>query len=260
MGPYSELHKILPNMYISKKKCFFMSAIMIISVRIIGGSIRKYTDHFKPSEIPHNVYILRFDDFPIETIPSRSFEYLASCRYLYMVKTQISVIQKDAWFGLKSLRHLSLKQNKLTVIKSGIFRHLLYLHYLGLMNNLIHIIEAGAFEDLPHLEDLGLSYNKINFTGTDSEVWENFQNLNYFSLGSNYAPVLYKNSFKHLTQVTNIDLSVCEISVIEAGAFNGLPRLNYLSLTGNNLKTLEWNVFNPADFIIHPDLPGRPSK
>ena len=241
----------------------FISAIIIISVRIImSGYFLQYTDEFKPSEIPHNAYHLSFKDFPIETVPSRSFEYLASCEYLDMVNTQISVIQKDAWFGLKSLRHLSLKQNKLTVIKSGMFRHLLYLHYLDLMENLIHKIEIEAFDNLRNLKSLYLLYNKINYTETEPVVWKYFQqNLTYSYLGSNYAPILYNNSFKYFEHVERIFLSFCEISVIKAGAFNGLPRLNYLSLDGNNLKTLEWNVFNPADFIVNTDLPGgRPSK
>ena len=244
-------------------QCFlFISALVIISVRIIGGSILKYTDEFKPSEIPHNAYILRFDDFPIETVPSRSFENLASCWYLYMINTQISTIQKDAWFGLKSLRHLSLKQNKLTVIKSGMFRHLFSLEYLRLTKNLIHTVEIEAFDNLGNLQWLYSSHNKINYTETEPTVWKNFQqNLRLFYLGSNYAPVLYNNSFKYFEHVETMGLSFCEISVIKAGAFNGLRHLNHLSLRGNNLKTLEWNVFNPADFIIHPDLPGgHPSK
>ena len=34
------------------------------------------------------------------------------------------------------------------------------------------------------------------------------------------------------------------ISTVQEGAFNGLPALSVLSLTGNRLETLEWNVFD----------------
>ena len=45
-------------------------------------------------------------------------------------------------------------------------------------------------------------------------------------------------SFHRLTHLTRLDLSTCQISVIESGAFDGLMGIQRIYLHGNHLVTI----------------------
>ena len=45
-------------------------------------------------------------------------------------------------------------------------------------------------------------------------------------------------SFHRLTHLTRLDLSTCQISVIESGAFDGLMAIQRIYLHGNHLVTI----------------------
>ena len=68
---------------------------------------------------------------------------------------------------------------------------------------------------------------------------------------------LRADQFSHLHQCTYLDLGWNSISVIEAGAFRGLIKLELLSLTGNKLQEIRADMWEGLHSLTLLDLPDN---
>ena len=68
---------------------------------------------------------------------------------------------------------------------------------------------------------------------------------------------LVVNVFQGLDQFDSIDISYCNISVVETGAFQGLTALTYLDLSRNQLQQLTINIFSGLQNCVELKLHGN---
>ena len=128
------------------------------------------------------------------------------------------------------LSELDLGWNEITVNEKGAFNGLKLLKRLNMARNDMKIENISITELNETLETLDLSYNRI--THIPEGFFEYFGVLHTISLDENRIVLLSPNALK------------------------GLPRLGYLDLRSNKLKTLQWNIFDPEDFVATGGHPG----
>ena len=86
---------------------------------------------------------------------------------MYLIRTNISEIEPETWFGLDQLTRLELDRNELGVFTAGMFNHLASLTFLDLGNNKISAIDSEAFSNLTSLMVLNLIHNSISVLRRD---------------------------------------------------------------------------------------------
>ena len=207
---------------------------------------------------------LTIEDNSLQSILKGAFDRLTQLRFLSLNRNEIQAIEQDAWLLLGSLKYLELKGNRLSAITANMFTHLQSLTRLELQGNNIRRIEYGAWLGLESLYALDLSHNGL--TVIHSQMFRsppetgNSLNLTFPSRATGF----------NTSSLHELHLDYNEISEIESGAFSALDGLNYLSLSynnlrnlkrqtfeglvtkyfaldlsNNNLRTIEWNVFDP---------------
>jgi len=72
---------------------------------------------------------------------------------------------------------------------------------------------------------------------------EVFKNITGVSMNHNYLPLLKKNMFLSLVNVTQLDLCNCNLDSLEVGTFNGLVNCKDLFIMRNSFVTLQSDVF-----------------
>ena len=202
---------------------------------------------------------------------------------MYLIRTNISEIEPETWFGLDQLTKLYLNENKLTVLTAGMFNHLPALTSLVLNNNKISTIEpeawfgldqltrleldqnelgvftAGMFNHLASLTFLDLGNNKIS--AIDSEAFSNLTSLMVLSFIHNSISVLRRDMFLDLPNLAELHFDYNRIYWIKDGAFNGVHSLRILDFQNNRLNSSIFtiNVFiNMADNLTSLTLNGNP--
>ena len=123
----------------------------------------------------------------------------------------------DVFSNLLNIKSINLSNNLLTSISIGLFRNNCNVIKLILKNNSLVTTNKIALSCLGNLEILDLSFNHISKLATECL---NCYNLKTFYLNNN------------------------EIQTIINGAFNGLPKLTYLSVNCNKLKSLKNHMFS----------------
>lgn len=119
--------------------------------------------------------------------------------------------------------------------------------YLYLKHNLIRKIPNKTFDHLNILVALDLSFNRIIAINEDS--FSGLQNLQSLNLNNNVkyhvneSLSLPNNVFKHLVNLTFLDLSYNHIDSIHQYTFNGLLNLQHLKLSNNWLEEIPNDTF-----------------
>ncbi|XP_041696421.1 type III endosome membrane protein TEMP [Coregonus clupeaformis] len=84
---------------------------------------------------------------------------------------------------------------------------------------------------------LDLSQNHLNLTNPQHlRQLQRLDHLVTLNLSGNYLPLLGKDNLCSLPSLQILDLSSCQLTSIEAGALQGLPRLGKLFLGNNRLQ------------------------
>ncbi|XP_030845993.1 toll-like receptor 4 [Strongylocentrotus purpuratus] len=115
------------------------------------------------------------------------------------------------------------------------------------------LIPGKTFQYTPHLDciELDNSYVILRELWDSSEnisLFQGLRNLRYLGLKQNKIGSLPFGVFDSLFKLQVLDLSDCEISTIESGAFASITSLTTLSLQNNNLQILPLHIF---DNLIH---------
>lgn len=197
-----------------------------------------------PNSLSHNPQLssIGLTNNKISTITPTSFP--ESVEHLELNGNDISYLNSSMFSNLKSLKRLFLNGNKLDNIDSDTFDGMPALETLLLYNS--RMTQFPNFNDLPKLVNLTIS-NAIRYTIlSETKNEKNGREVVTTTLPPDYLPentLVLKNlpslqnldlTLNHFTslpvlenlpKLTSIDLKRNEISVIEPGAFSGLPGL-----------------------------------
>ena len=122
----------------------------------------------------------------------------------------------------------------------------LYMQY----NALLDVDFSEAPRNNP-LEFLHLSFNMIqNIAGTRLSRLENLRELH---LNNNQIPTLVGSMLLTLKNLTTLGLANNQISEVPRDAFRDLT-LSSLDLSGNTIRTIDGDMFNPKWYMTHLDL------
>lgn len=135
------------------------------------------------------------------------------------------------------------------------------------LTNLVHLFPKASFNcswrKLAHIPTeiwnnataLDLSHNHLNLTNPQHlRQLQRLDQLVNLNLSGNYLPLLEKGHFCSLPFLQILDLSGCQLTSMEAGALQGLPRLGKLFL-GHNILQAPLSV--SAQTISFLDLHGN---
>ena len=149
---------------------------------------------------------------------------------LTMTSCGILSIEKNTFDGFDNLRELTLAKNKLQTITPHAFTKLSQLHTLSLTGCLHKVNMSLDWHSLPKIVNLIIDANGLTSV---PPVVKSVQVLN---LAQNAIQSIGPNSFKGLTQLTQINIYSCRLNQIDVETFQGLPNLSKLFLQSNSLN------------------------
>ncbi|XP_048834763.1 toll-like receptor 8 [Brienomyrus brachyistius] len=242
----------------------------------LNGIGRKSNDFFQ-LPAPLTYYQERKDfDFTAARLPVKPACY-SSGRVLSLSSNNIFFISPKQFEGFSNISCLNLSNNGFTAALNGTeFSSLPNLTYLDLSYNKIDLAYDNAFKELKKLKILDLSYNPHYFSISgvthNLNFMQNLPELKILNLSSNHIFTLtskkmisnslqelrfqenslnkmwkdrdnsYFKIFKHLVNLTKLDLSYNRIDKIPFGVYENLPQtIIELDLSHNALKTFEWD-------------------
>lgn len=163
------------------------------------------------SVIPKDIYsltqVLHLEDNDLRELPARVFHdnSLRNLQKLFLARTKLSQIDKNAFYRLTNLIDLDLSSNFLTEVPSESLSSLTFLRRLRLDGNPLKRIRSGAFSFLTQLNFLNLSYSQIDTLEPDA--FEGLGKLQYLLLEGNRLTTFAENVFARLPPLYSLALS-----------------------------------------------------
>lgn len=204
-------------------------------------------NHLKevPGYLPPSLEQLRLSRNRINRIPDNAFNKLDHLILLDLHHNELNDadFKKNTFRGLKNLMQLNLAHNRLHKMPPGVPKAV---HQLFLDENQIDNVPSNYFKDFPNLAFLRLSYNKLSDKGLPKNSF-NLTNLLVLHLAhNNLSSIPYiSQNLEHLylndNSIEKINgTQICPTSLMSfqepSSSLDGVPRLRYLRLDGNNLK------------------------
>ncbi len=157
---------------------------------------------------------LELDDCNLRELEDNVFMFLSKLKVLSLRNNKLEKLPRLP----QGLKNLFVTGNRLKVIDDQVYGKLLFLQYLK-------------------LDHIGITHAHFG------EGFKNISKLILLTLQRNVLKKLLKSDFVNLefTHIENLLLDECHVRSIEAGTFQKLPHLRFLSLSGNGLtaKALE---------------------
>ncbi|XP_063626474.1 toll-like receptor 3 [Cydia splendana] len=216
---------------------------------------------------------LDFTNSKIKTIQNNAFNGMESLKKFNSTHSKISVLEFNTFNGtgsievldlsynqiesfsinntnIKFVKDLYLQYNKLQHVTDQTFSGLSNLSSLSLKGNNLINIENGAFLDLNNLLKLDISANKdVVF---NSSIFSNLKSLSVVLLDHVTSRFTFKSVVN--TTITNLDLSFCEISDINAVQVYQITTLELLNLASNKIRTVDKTSFQKLHQVAWIDL------
>lgn len=148
---------------------------------------------------------------------------------------------------LPQLLSLIMNNNNVRYLPQYSFMNMTHLQFLGLKHNAITKIDKDAFNGLTTIYHIDLSYNTISWLDSRS-FSQNFK-LFRLDLSRNYLTVIPRFDIESLRV---LDLSNCEIRVVNSDCLDLMPTLQELYLSNNVIARLP-DYFR-SDSLRHLDL------
>lgn len=177
---------------------------------------------------------LDLGDNPLMTVGASSFVPVSQLRRLALDGCGLHELSEDSLAGLSDLRVLRLHNNALPSLPPAMAK-LEHLEELHIGQNRLQEIPAHAFKGLRYLRVLEVS-------------------------GSPYLEAVRKYAFSSNTDLETVRLvHNPRLSLLEAGAFEGLSSLHHVSLRGNAFASfseslLPWDQLDSLDLRDNPVL------
>ena len=200
---------------------------------------------------------LQFFNTDVTSVEPGAFQGLSALTFLDFSGNSISTLERGVFQGLHSLVELELIGNFMTEtsLVSDIWIEVSdTLVVLDLYSNQITYLRTDTFVSFSRLERLYLGSNIISTI--ENGTFNGLTSLKILDLSRNRISILSPGSFILLSSLTELGLSYNLLTVIEPRTFKGLRSLTVLSLSYNLLTTLNWNAFEPRDYVLHQGHPG----
>ena len=184
--------------------------------------------------------IIEFDANFLHEIPEAIKLNLINLRSLKLINLNLTVLHNHTFVKYRKLEELSVVKSNLQVIQSNAFRSLNHLRALHLdQNQLNEQIWLDLTRDLTNLETLTLSQNSIqSMKGTFT-----LTQLKTLDLSSNGLQSIEKNFFASLTRVEKLSLQNNELNSLQLTFLGLLVNLKEVNLDFNRLTFLPENLF-----------------
>lgn len=197
----------------------------------------------------------------ISLLHNAAFGDLAKLVHLDLASNNVSQLRRRSFAGLTNLQELDLSDNKLEALQFEQFANLKRLRVLNLSRNRLRSIPRDSFvntrlevidlsdNQLPMwpvsaISDVGFTLRAIHVDGNQLEYLDAsmFGNVNFLlklSLARNRITVLPDNTFVHLMNLTELNLSRNPLVVTNfRELFSYLPRLRRLWMRATELTVL----------------------
>ncbi|KAK3598112.1 hypothetical protein CHS0354_006070 [Potamilus streckersoni] len=213
--------------------------------------------------MPNDTIFLSLRDNKLIVLENRTFSNLSHLVSLDLSRNSISKIMQDAFHGLDNLRRLDLDDNnvQLTVngFGTGVFRDLKNLCFLSIQNF------QGRRDNSSYpyeIFDGLMSLTTLKIDGKPNAIFapgfSKLHNLRVLKLSSNkcYIQAIFNNTFVNLPFLTVLDISQCNIHMIEPGALIPLNHLQYLDISDNlalgfdGLRNASFGLINGSITIL----------
>ncbi|XP_044741546.1 leucine-rich repeats and immunoglobulin-like domains protein 3 [Chrysoperla carnea] len=219
------------------------------------SQLPKYLFNFKK---PSKLKLLEINKNQLEAIDGLTFNSLEHLTVLKLKRNRISYLMDGAFYGLNNIGVLELDGNSIPKVSKRWLFGLKLLNTLSLGGNYIHTIEQDAWDSSPHLKELDLSNNHLE--EIDRNTFKKLLHLDRLNLNGNQISVIADSAFNNTPRLQYLDMSNNKISsTIEdmLGAFAGLKRLLRLSLTSNEIKSINRRAFLGLVNLTSLDLSGN---
>jgi Leucine-rich repeat (LRR) protein len=205
----------------------------------------------------HRLQRLDLSHNSIEVLENESLFGLSKLEQLILRGNRITHIPKNAMQStarsisyisstdqaIPALETIDLGENPLMVIEASSFASLGHVREIYLDSCLINTIDPQAFEGLSNITFLSLANNDLTEIPTDALSVLN--NLKILKLDSNDVAVIRSNAFRYLYNLEELYLNNGSLLQVDSLAFHGLISLKSLHLDYNmNLSKINTGIFD----------------
>ena len=188
-----------------------------------------------------NVRVLWLSDNNIPCLEKDIFVSLTELEVLHISECELSTIDLGAFNGLTELRELALSINKINEIIPGSFENASKLAFLSLQSNKLKHVDSAMFSGLVNLNVLNLQDNQLQYLHPDT--FSGLPNLQKLYLGENWGlEVPTDRNFINSPFLSHLDISDCGASSVSVETFENVSALELLSLSQNDLNTVDINI------------------
>ena len=195
------------------------------------------------NDVPVNTTILDLGGNDISLLENKTFGNCENLKYLHLENNSLAEIEQYAFEGLHNLNFLNLSNNALPFMSHGlvpaIFKPLRELLELDIhINTKAELLNSSypddILSDVKSLEMLRMDGIANATFGTGFKELKNLTTLNISGWNAYCKMRTLKNeTFRYLSSVKYLDISYCDLSVVEAEAFSPLHKLDFIDMTGN---------------------------
>ncbi|XP_036384864.1 leucine-rich repeat transmembrane neuronal protein 4-like [Megalops cyprinoides] len=206
-------------------------------------------------DVPENISAgcqglsLRYNDL-LELLPYQ-FAHLNQLIWLYLDHNSISVVDAQAFRGIRRLKELILSSNKITQLHNATFHAVPNLRNLDLSYNKLQALQPGQFQGLRKLQNLHLRSNSL--TSVPVRAFLDCRSLEFLDLGYNRIRTLTRTTFLGMPKLAELHLEHNLFSRINFFLFPRLANLRALYLQWNRIRAVNqglpwtWHTLQKLD-------------
>ncbi|XP_060536867.1 insulin-like growth factor-binding protein complex acid labile subunit, partial [Cylas formicarius] len=243
---YNQLESIVPNS--------FKELPMLEVLKVNGNQLDYFEDGLFESNT--NLQELHLDDNSFMEIPG-ALSDLLRLKYLSLSRNLIETIEEKKVPNLPELHTLMLMQNIIFDIKEAAFASLPKLDRLDLSDNNLTTLPTAQLAKLSRLTNLKISGN--SFQSLPAVAFRGLFHLKYLSLNQlEYLEYIDGRAFVDNIKLEKVSMDYnIKIRKLPTRLFHGNPKLRYISVRYNSIKTLEASHF-PLDQLTELKVGGNP--
>ena len=206
---------------------------------------------------------LDLTDNQIITLPVSLFEANSKIRALSLSFNPIKLLDKNQFISLVNLRVIDLNgmsELEESSLSSEIFKNNVNLKKLYMRQGQFKSLNQNIFATLTKLESIEIGLGRMDGLNKTPDLFRHNVKLTSVSLmaafwSSKSGPFRLSNdTFSSLVEMTRLDLASNHLDNLPSGLFENNLKLDWLSLTGNEIKLLDKNTFTSLKVLTFLSL------